>query len=943
GAPTTPAVKSLAHGPRIDCHTADPDAPDGDATNVLRTTTLQWRMRYRHAVGGDPVTLRALATGDGGATWQPVREWADLNGDLEYAIQSYPLPGDTWKSLDVRVGFEVDTGDGSTFDLDSLRIDDVKVAAGVPNRFVKAQVLKCKPGAPDCSYSYNYDKVCDTAPKAGSTLPKCDVKPGEELPVLNMGVCDWYKLMACFVDPDASYSTWQFFGYPAGYVEGAPLDALPFILSEGCTSDVGTFCDQAPNAFLCPFEIKPGCDDALAGTYRSGIITMDEYDPKKAPHSTFETLTKFSLNVLLEDGWIVWSPNGPADPAAVAAKKAIAATGRRVQVLKDIRMVPDLTKYSGVFAALGARGRHHAVADDEAAKLAAWLQAGGSLYLEGGDFFEPSRQPPTVLHPLLKTWAKADGPGEGAKLAGPATGRNFLNGLQFTLSQGTLNNRNDLLAHSPATGARELLQVGGAIPAAIAVAYEGAASPGKTYRTIAASFSWSGLKAGSDPAVLMQRYLSFLEDGYPACAVPADCEDFDPCTADSCAGPACSNLRDPDCTECLDDLVMADGVTPSCPAGQACVAAVGLCADIVCGGVQCTLVASSAAAPAPFSAATGASVPIDVADPGAVRALHAAVRVDTPARGGVVLALVAPDGTEVVLKASDEKDTARGLHATYEAGVPLPAGQTLAAFGGAPLAGTWTLRAGTDLPFASGRLLSWTLHASVRHEDGHDCAAGAECASGWCSDGVCATPLPLKTLLFEEDCWTDWPTPYAEALARIGWTYQSAANESDFQKALAKGPWDLVIHVRYRTQAAPAVIDKVRAHVDAGGRLVLATWNPAFKHPLYAAMGIADGARFDAPLAIHVWDEAHPLFNLPYGTASVLEPVQDTCISDGARVTVGTGTAVAGFTAAPAGGQAAVVVGPTGRTIWMGEMPFLFARDRLVGFLANQLHWLATH
>ncbi|MBM4398128.1 MAG: lamin tail domain-containing protein, partial [Deltaproteobacteria bacterium] len=308
--PTTPTVRSVAHGPKIDCHKADLSLPDGDWSNVLQTSTLQFRMRYRHSQGGGPVSIRAVVTEDGGQTWTPVAEWNDLTADLEYGIHSYPLPGTSWKGPALQVGFMVDTGSGSTFDMDSLLVDDVKVVPGVPNRFEKAVLLRCNPGASDCSDATRYAAVCDTQPLPGSSVPACVVAAGEALPEMSVGVCEWYKVLACFRDPDATYSTWNFFGFPAGWIEGAPLDPAPFVSSEGCFSDVGDFCPVTPNGFLCVFQVRPDCDESHAGTHRSGLVAVDEHDPARAPHSIFESLTKFTVNVLLESGWVIWSPLG---------------------------------------------------------------------------------------------------------------------------------------------------------------------------------------------------------------------------------------------------------------------------------------------------------------------------------------------------------------------------------------------------------------------------------------------------------------------------------------------------------------------------------------------------------------------------------------------------------------------------------------------------------
>ena len=84
--------------------------------------------------------------------------------------------------------------------------------------------------------------------------------------------------------------------------------------------DVGAygFCDTLPIAvqsvcntpgningyYYCGIDIKPNCNEDYAGAYRAGLVSMDEYDRTGVAelHSPFESLTKFDLTVLLEDG-----------------------------------------------------------------------------------------------------------------------------------------------------------------------------------------------------------------------------------------------------------------------------------------------------------------------------------------------------------------------------------------------------------------------------------------------------------------------------------------------------------------------------------------------------------------------------------------------------------------------------------------------------------------
>ena len=96
-------------------------------------------------------------------------------------------------------------------------------------------------------------------------------------------------------------------------------------------------------------------------------------------------------------------------------------------------MVSDLTKYDGVFAVLGVKGRYTALSPMNAARLRLFLDQGGKVYLEGGDFFynAAGSQAPTVLHPYFKAQATSDG--GVMRMAGPIEGKNFLHGATFGL------------------------------------------------------------------------------------------------------------------------------------------------------------------------------------------------------------------------------------------------------------------------------------------------------------------------------------------------------------------------------------------------------------------------------------------------------------------------------------------------------------------------------
>ncbi|MBM4394699.1 MAG: proprotein convertase P-domain-containing protein, partial [Deltaproteobacteria bacterium] len=810
--PTTPMVQSVAYTPKLDATKANPAAPDGDFYNTTKNTTLQWRMVYKHSPGGGPVTIRAVVTDDEWVSWTPLvwekspgvvvnAEWTrpttdeddNVVYDVEYGIYSFQLPASVKFSPSLRLGFMVDTGNETTFNMDNLQVDDVRLAAGLPNRFVSAQILKCDPNKSQCELPTEYTKVCDTKPFGTSPAPLCDgqsgrpkVRQGEDLPELYLGACQWYKVMACFRDVDATDSTWNFYGYPAGWLEGSPLDSTPFVFAKGgCTQDLGSFCPtgQGAGAFMCAFEIKPACQEGHAGTYRTGIVTQDEYDPARPQHSIFQSLTKMSVNVLLESGYIVWSPNGSSDASAVALRDGIIAAGRKAQILRNILIVQDLSKYSGVFAVLGVHGRYHKVSADEGAKLAGFLDGGGKVYVEGGDFWytggSGAEQVKLSLHDYFGVTVKSDGE---AKTAGPVGGRNFLWGMGFDLSQNAaLNSWNDQIAHTPGGGGREVLRIGDDKAGwATAVTREAAGLP--KYRTGASSFAHAAMleKGLGTRNELVAKWVYFFENGYPACTQNAQCNDFEVCTDDSC-GPsfACVNAAVPNCIECMNDLYKWDEVSPSCGEDQACDVAKGYCVDIE--KLVYTSKTVTACSPKTFGTSpTARACQAAVVSPGVVKDLQVKVQVDHSYRGDVKLSLKGPAGSSIELKRADPADARAHVYETYDLGVPLPAGVSFDPFVDGYLNGVWTLTASDDFPpMFNGAIQSWRLYGKY---EPIGCTEAVHCPDTPCMNKECVAE-ECKYTAFECDdadpCTSDSCDPVANECVHKAKSSCACDNHSD--------------------------------------------------------------------------------------------------------------------------------------------------------------------
>jgi subtilisin-like proprotein convertase family protein len=738
--PTTVLVKSVMVSPLLDARTAQ-DA----LKNPHNKTTVQWRMVYRHAQPGTPVTLRVVATdqtsfGGNFLAGEILASWT-VDTDIEYDLYSVELPNSLKFSANLMIGFMVDTGTSSTFNLESWEIDDVVVGGGVANHLLKARIYRCAPGAVNCTDG------------SGAQFIQEVVAP-DPMPDLNMDVCEWYQIRMCFLDPDGRYTNWTAHGFPTAYLDTFPLDNVSFAgldsLSGGtCFTEpfaVRGACDVPAQSdvgyYVCMISVKPSCNDANAGSYRVGLVSKDE--SREVSYSKFESLTKMTVNVTLDGGYIIWAPNGASDPAAIALREAILASGRRVQIIPNLDLLSDLSRFDGIFATLGVYGRSHAVTPGQAAKLAVYLDNGGRLYVEGGDFFFTgfqATQPATSLHPYFKTDGTLDGT---SKQDGPVQGSNFLVGYGFDLNQSPVyNSWNDRLAHSPGLGGRQILRNAGARIFASAVSYD-AIELGGAYRTIGSSVLFGGLvrkDGGRTLNELMSQYLNFLENGYPDCSVDSQCEDFEVCTVDSCGTDSprrCVNELRPDCTPCLDDKYRPDGGTPSCAQNEACNIALGYCVPI--DGTRFDIDLGSCDKPfggSPFP--TQAACVVSVPQPGLVQDLNVKVKVNHTYRGDIRLELKSPGNRTVMLKQENPADSARHVYFTYDAG--LPATGDLDDFNGFELNGQWTLTAtDTDMGIYIGLLeqfhvfAQWNLLACV---DEGDCPPADYCTTYACVDELC--------------------------------------------------------------------------------------------------------------------------------------------------------------------------------------------------------------
>ena len=162
-------------------------------------------------------------------------------------------------------------------------------------------------------------------------------------------------------------------------------------------------------------------------------------------------------------------------------------------------MPADISGYSTLFVCLGVGTKKHVLTANEGQKLANFVDAGGRLYMEGGDtwFYDPK----TAVHPKFN----ANGLSDGASNLSTETGLTgqFAEGLSFVYG-----GDKDFIDHiSPVSPAFTLFQ--NVTPQYIsAVAYDAG-----TYRTIASAFEFGGLRDGDSintRTEYMRRIIEFF-------------------------------------------------------------------------------------------------------------------------------------------------------------------------------------------------------------------------------------------------------------------------------------------------------------------------------------------------------------------------------------------------------------------------------------------------
>ena len=185
----------------------------------------------------------------------------------------------------------------------------------------------------------------------------------------------------------------------------------------------------------------------------------------------------------------------------------------------------------------------------------------------------------------------------------------------------------------------------------------------------------------------------------------------------------------------------------------------------------------------------------------------------------------------------------------------------------------------------------------------------------------------LNILMYVDDPNHAFPNTYPDqALQTLGLPYTAHydADFEGFRSSLNSGTvWDIIIFADENYGPPDNLLNSLNTYVLSGGRLIFHSWVVGFdpNAALYSTLGFTwSGDDNDPPDPIFWWEPSHPVFNQPMDVPEWLSLTGQIYGIYGQRVEPFEGVpALAGYTqSGPEPGQAALLIGNEGRTVFRG-------------------------
>lgn len=196
----------------------------------------------------------------------------------------------------------------------------------------------------------------------------------------------------------------------------------------------------------------------------------------------------------------IWEPSDNSPGSGTALLESAQHLSQSAFLSSDLQQFGDpvAADYEAVFVLLGIYSSNHVLTEGEAELLVAYLNAGGNLYMEGGDTWAYDNQ--TALHGMFQIDGIDDGSGDLETVVG----------LEGTFTENfffSYQGENSWIDHlAPGSGAVVIFSNSNPVYN-VAVAYQG-----ENYRTIGSSFEFGGLaeSGGGSRDELMAAMLNFF-------------------------------------------------------------------------------------------------------------------------------------------------------------------------------------------------------------------------------------------------------------------------------------------------------------------------------------------------------------------------------------------------------------------------------------------------
>lgn len=254
------------------------------------------------------------------------------------------------------------------------------------------------------------------------------------------------------------------------------------------SDDVAEYGDLNPSQFITRTFTLQASPDIQSGTLipAAFLITGDW---------GFEVLSSFNIVIGQTPVCVIdLDGNHNSGPAVAAALQAN-------DIMPEYRtdMPSSLDEYQALFICLGMGGNKHEISMVEGQKIASMLQAGGKVYLEGGDTWYNDNE--TSAQPMFKINGLNNGGNDLGTLNSNASA--FTSGISFTYE----GDNTSVDRISPSSPAFQLFKNASPLYVA-AVGYDEG-----TYRTVGSNFEFGGLTDAAYPSTkneYMHRIIEFF-------------------------------------------------------------------------------------------------------------------------------------------------------------------------------------------------------------------------------------------------------------------------------------------------------------------------------------------------------------------------------------------------------------------------------------------------